>query len=80
MIDGRFYCPLADVVHTPFKTPFESAVQISDSEILAKMVIEYDDETVPCEVTFKYEAIIGKSTSWLSIRPKKAESVHINPR
>ncbi len=55
MIDGRFYCPLADVVYTPFKTPFESAVQISDSEILAKMVIEYDDETVPCEVTFKYE-------------------------
>lgn len=55
MIDGRFYCPLADVVYTPFKTPFESAVQISDSEILAKTVIEYDDETVPCEVTFKYE-------------------------
>lgn len=55
MIDGRFYCPMADVVYTPFKTPFESAVQISDSEILAKTVIEYDDETVPCEVTFKYE-------------------------
>lgn len=46
---------MADVVYTPFKTPFESAVQISDSEILAKTVIEYDDETVPCEVTFKYE-------------------------
>ncbi len=55
VIDGRFYCPLADVVYTPFKTPFESAVQISDTEILAKTVIEYDDENVPCEVTFKYE-------------------------
>ena len=55
VIDGRFYCPWADVVRIPFKTPFESAVQISDSEILAKTVVEYDDKTVPCEITFKYE-------------------------
>lgn len=55
VIDGRFYCPWADVVCIPFKTPFESAVQISDSEILAKTVVEYDDKTVPCEITFKYE-------------------------
>ena len=54
MIDGELYCADGGMGYSSFNTPFEGAVKISDTEILAKTKIVYDAD-YPYEVTFKYE-------------------------
>ncbi len=60
MFDGELYCIMADKVYSAFKLPVESAVRISEDEILAKTIINYVGIDYPYEIILKNEDGVWK--------------------
>ena len=60
MFDGELYCIEGDKPYSFFKLPVDSAVRISEDEILAKTTVNYDDGDYPYEITLVKEDDVWK--------------------
>ena len=60
MFDGELYGIMADRPYSYFKLPVDSAVRISEDEILAKTTVNYDDGDYPYEITLVKEDDVWK--------------------
>lgn len=60
MFDGELYGIMADRPYSPFKLPVDSAVRISEDEILAKTTVNYVGEDYPYEITLVKENDVWK--------------------